>query len=189
MPALAIIYSPTHPAIMVKTQPTPPQPLTEFHDLSQFCSDRPELNQWLQKHALANQKAGASRTFVVCLDNQVIAYYCLAAGSILPEEASGKVRRKMPNPIPAIVLGRLAVDKTFAGQGFGTGLIKDAVQRSLQASASIGARVLLVHALDQRAQAFYLKRGFDPSPLKPTTLMLLLKDVKTTLTAAVKQIS
>lgn len=150
-----------------------PVPLTAGHDTSCFACRRSSLNTWLVKRALANAVSGASRTYVVCAaEGRVVGYYALSAGSIAAAAASGRLRRNMPDPLPVIVLGRLAVDTEWAGLGVGSGLLKDAVIRSIQASALIGVRALLCHAIDDEAVSFYAKHGFVASPVEPLTLML-----------------
>ena len=153
-----------------------PAPLTAEHDTSNFVCRHDSLNAWLSKRALANSASGASRTYVVCAaDLQVIGYYALAAGSIAAASVPGRLRRNMPDPLPVIVLGRLAVHTDWAGGGIGSGLLKDAVLRAVQASTLIGVRALLCHAIDDEAMGFYLKHGFVSSPLDPLTLMLGLQ--------------
>lgn len=150
-----------------------PAPLTAEHNTSQFVCRHDSLSEWLRKRALANAASGASRTYVVCApDRQLIGYYALSAGLIAAASVTGRLRRNMPDPLPVIVLGRLAVHAGWAGRGMGSGLLKDAVLRSIQASALIGARALLCHAIDEEAMGFYLKHGFVSSPLDPLTLML-----------------
>ena len=152
-----------------------PQQLTRIHDCSEFDSGEPALNDWLKRRALANQITGASRTFVLIGEhNQVLGYYALAAGAVAQAEATGAVRRNMPDPVPAMVLGRLAVDLSVQGKKLGTALLKDAVLRTLAVSENAGIRTLLVHAINEPAKQFYLQYGFSPSPVNPLTLMLLL---------------
>lgn len=134
------------------------------------------MDEWLVRRALPNQLAGASRTYVVIVENRVVAYYALASGSVIAGEAPGRVRRNMPNPIPVIVLGRLAVDQRWQGRGLGAALLRDAILRSLQAAEIVGIRAILVHALHEKAAAFYRKAGFQPSPISETVLMITLAD-------------
>lgn len=158
-------------------QPGVPAPLTAEHDTSGFVCRDASLSAWLGKRALANAVAGASRTYVVCAaQRQVVGYYALAAGSIPVASATGRLRRNMPDPLPVVVLGRLAVHSDWLGRGIGSGLLKDVVLRSIEASVLIGVRALLCHAIDDEAQAFYLKHGFAESPLDPRTLMIGLSD-------------
>jgi GNAT superfamily N-acetyltransferase len=152
-----------------------PQPLAQMHDLSIFDCGEPVLNEWLKRRAFANQVSGASRTFVVSGEhNQVLAYYSLAAGAIALGEAIGSVRRNMPDPIPVMVLGRLAVDRTCQGQQLGSALLKDALLRTVSVAENVGIRALLVHAINDAAKQFYVQRGFQQSPINPYTLMLKL---------------
>ncbi|MFE1748571.1 GNAT family N-acetyltransferase [Coleofasciculus sp. H7-2] len=158
---------------------TPPEPLQATHDVETFDCGKPSLNDWLRKRALENEATGASRTYVVCYENQVVGYYSLANGSAIHSEAPGKIKRNMPDPIPVMVLGRLAVDINHQRKGIGKGLVKDAILRTLQASEIAGIRAILVHALDEDAKRFYVdKCGFTPSPVHPLTLMVTLADVK-----------
>jgi GNAT superfamily N-acetyltransferase len=153
-----------------------PVPISTEHDTSGFSCRHDSLSQWLKRRALANALSGATRTYVVCADRtRVVGYYALAAGSIAIESAPARMRRNMPDPLPVIVLGRLAVADEWSGLGIGSGLLKDAVLRSLQAADIIGACALLCHAIDDEAKAFYAKHGFVESPMQPLTLMLGLR--------------
>ncbi len=156
---------------------TAPEPLTAQHDRTSFDCGAPSLNDWLQKRALKNAASGASQSFVVCENQEVIGYYALATGSVARQEAPGNVRRSMPDPIPVIVLGRLAVDLKWQGSGIGPGLLKDAVIRAVSVAQQVGVRALLVHALDEKAKGFYTLHGFIESPMDSMTLMLSLKVV------------
>lgn len=152
----------------------PPRPIQASDDLSLFDSGRPVVDDWLRQRAIRNQEAGASRTYVVCENARVVGYYVLASGSVECEKAPGKVRRNMPDPIPVMLMGRLAVDLTWQGKGLGRALLKDAVQRTLKAADIAGMRALLVHALDQQAAKFYRHHGFLESPIDLLVLMLPL---------------
>lgn len=151
---------------------TAPTPLRDEHRLEDFRCTSPELAKWLIQRARKNHREGASRCFVVCEGRDVIAYYALAASAVSLALAPGSVRRNMPDPIPVAVLGRLAVHQDWVGRGIGSGLLKDAVLRTLQASRELGIRALLCHAIDDAATVFYLQRGFARSPIEPMTLML-----------------
>jgi len=142
-----------------------------------FDCGEPSPNDWLVRRARANQVSGASRTFVVCRDGFVVGYYALAAGGVASTAAPGRVRRNMPDPIPMAVLGRLAVDRSLHGQGVGRAMLRDAVLRTLQASAAIGVRGILVQAISENAARFYRACGFVPSPGDPMLLMATLGDV------------
>ncbi len=153
-----------------------PERLTSEHVFEDFDSGHPALDEWLRRRALRNEAEGASRTYVVCQDGRVVGFYCLANGAVLQAGAPGRVRRNMPDPIPVMVLGRLAVDRRFQGRGLGKALLRDAVLRTLQAAHIAGIRAILVHAKDEDARAFYQRCGFLPSPIDSLTLMLPLKD-------------
>jgi GNAT superfamily N-acetyltransferase len=148
--------------------------LNASHVLSEFDCVYQDLNDWLKRRAMANQTANASKTYVVCDGINVVGYYALAPGGVDQKVVTGKLRRNMPNPIPVIVLGRLAVDQKREGAGVGKGLIKDAVLRASQVAEIIGGRAMLCHAIDENAKNFYLKHGFIESPLEPLTVMLSL---------------
>lgn len=155
-----------------------PAPLTEQHDTVGFSSGTDSLDQWLKRRALKNQVQGASRTYVVCDGTRVVAYYALASGAVASAGATGRFRRSMPDPIPVVVLGRLAVDGGMQGRGFGRALIRDAALRVMQAADAIGIRGMVVQALSDDARFFYEKVGFEPSPLDPNLLMIALADLK-----------
>ena len=159
-------------------QVSKPSPFSEQHDCSAFDCGEPSLNDWLRRNALANQMSGASRTFVItgaeAAASCVVGYYALAAGAVSHAEASGSIRRNMPDPIPLMVLGRLAIDCSCHGQGLGSALLKDAILRTLNVAKNVGIRALLVHALHDQARAFYLHHGFSVSPISATTLLLRL---------------
>lgn len=152
-----------------------PELLSYQHKIEQFDCGEEVLNQWLKKSALKNQQNNSSRTFVVCDENQnVVAFYALASGAVSHISVTGNIRRNMPDPIPVIVLGRLAVDRRLQGQHLGVGLLKDVVLRAKAVSNQIGVKALIVHALNEQAKQFYLKYGFSVSPINEMTLMLKL---------------
>jgi len=153
-----------------------PQPLAQIHDCSGFDCGEPTLNEWLKRRALANQITGASRTFVLVGEfDRVLGYYALAAGAVAHANATGAVRRNMPDPVPVMVLGRLAVDLSCQGKKLGAALLKDAVLRTVAVSENAGMRALLAHALNEPARQFYIQYGFSASPVNPLTLMLPLR--------------
>jgi len=155
-----------------------PQALSDRHALDAFDSGEGSLDEWLKRRAKLNQSTGASRTFVVADDDErVFGYYALSAGAVSHELATGAVRRNMPDPVPVIVLARLAVDRQAQGIQLGAGMLKDAVHRAVTVSQDAGVRALLVHALHHRARQFYEHHGFQASTLHPLTLMLRLPGV------------
>ncbi len=133
------------------------------------------MDNWLKQRAMKNQVTGASRTFVSCDGSKVLAYYSLASSAVTTNAAPGRFRRNMP--IPVVVLGRLAVDKSLHGQGVGRALVRDAGLRVIQVADTIGIRGMLVHALSDEAREFYLRVGFEPSPIDPMMLMVTLGDL------------
>ena len=153
-----------------------PEKLNRSHDLSQFQCGEPALDEWLRRRALPNEESGASRTYVICAGRQVVGYSALAAGAVGHAEAPGRVRRNMPDPIPVMVIGRLAMDVMFQGRGIGPALLRDAILRTLQAAEIAGIRAILVHAISERAKLFYEKCGFTASPIAPMTLMVTVKE-------------
>lgn len=164
-----------------------PTPITPGHRVDAFACGKAPLDDWLKAHALDNE-GKASRTYVVtALTGQdagaVVAYYTLAYGSVTREEVSRKIRHGLPNPVPIMVLGRLAVDARHAGKGLGPSLLREAMQRTLQASGIAGLRALLVHALDDDAVGFYAKFGFQIFPSGSRTLVLPIETIRSSITA------
>jgi GNAT superfamily N-acetyltransferase len=155
-----------------------PQPLSDQHQLADFESGEPSLDDWLKRRAARNQANGSSRTYVVCEGDAVIGYYCLAAGAIGHAEAPPSLKRNRPDPVPVLVLGRLAIHKEHHQKGIGTALLNDAIRRAMQAADIAGITALLVQAISEQARRFYLSRGFVESPIKPMTLCLMLATVR-----------
>ena len=155
-----------------------PQPLTARHQLADFDSGEPTLDDWLKRRAAKNQTNGSSRTYVVCEGDTVIGYYALAAGAIGHAEAPSGLKGNRPDPIPVLVLGRLAIHKDHHQRGIGTALLGNAIRRAIQAAEIAGVTALLVHAISEQARRFYLSRGFIESPIKPMTLCLMLATVE-----------
>jgi len=153
---------------------TAPAPLSSDHQVAEFISGEVVLDDWLRQKGLKNQALGAARTFVVCKaeTKRVVGFYSLATGSVNHVEATGNLRRNMPDPIPVIILARLAVDITFHGQGLGADLLHDAVLRCYRVAENIGVRAIMVHALTDEAKAFYIHHGFKVSQTQERTLFL-----------------
>lgn len=155
-----------------------PVPLAPEHELDAFSSGIVPLDEWLKRRARRNEAEGASRTFVCCYGRRVVGYCSLAAGSVLHDAATGRVRRNMPDPVPAVLIGRLAVDRAWQGKGIGADLLYDAVLRIVGAAETVGVRAILVHAISDEAKSFYQRHGFRASPLDPMTLMVTVDEAQ-----------
>lgn len=154
-----------------------PQPIRADQELAAFGCGEDALDLWLKTRAL-NNESRFSRTFVVCDGNEVVAYYCISAGSVQRADAPGKLRRNPPDAIPVSVIGRLAVDRRHAGRRLGADLLADALRRIAMASRSIGIAAVLVHAKDERAKRFYLASAeFIEHPADSRTLFLPIETV------------
>jgi GNAT superfamily N-acetyltransferase len=154
-----------------------PEPINVSHRLDDFDSGVEVLDAWLRRRALANERASASRTFVVADGAVVRAYYTLSAACVAAQEVAGRIRRNMPDPIPATLLGRLAVDRRLQGRGLARALVADAALRTLGASQTLGIRCLIVHALSNDAARFWEHLGFTPSPREPLLPAIKLTDL------------
>jgi len=158
-----------------------PAHLTVEHEIEGFYSGEETLDTWLRERAFANMEVSASRTYVICPSgsSKVIGYYAICMGQILNQETVGSMRRNMPRQIPAVILGRLAIDKKWQDQGLGKALLQDAVQRSVRAAKQVSARLLIAHAISPEAEAFYLHYGFTRLPIEtPTYALDLIKFAK-----------
>ena len=158
-----------------------PQLLTSEHNVSDFKSKSEPLNKWLKEKALKNHQGDTARTYVVTIENQVIGYYCLATSSVTHLIATSKAKRNAPDPIPCMLIGRLAVNIDWEGRGIGSGLLRDAIFRTLNVAEIAGIRCILVHAKDEESKNSYLKHRFQESPIQPLTLMMTLKDIRASL--------
>jgi len=163
---------------------TRPLPLTADHDIAGFRCGEDSLDEWLRRYALTNQASGSARNFVTCLDGRIVGYYALASGAVSRASAPARVAKAMPEPVPVLLLARLAVDQTVQGQGLGWRLLRDAILRTLQVADHVGVRALLGHALDQGAADFYARYDFQPSPTDPLHMVLLLKDARALMRAS-----
>ncbi|HQR06722.1 MAG TPA: GNAT family N-acetyltransferase [Gemmatales bacterium] len=156
--------------------------LTANMDTTTFECGEPTLDTWLKKRALSNETLGASRTYVVLAGNVVVGYHALAAASLRHDQVTGRFRRNKPDPIPVLLLARLAVDRRYQGLGLAHHLFQDVVRRSFQVLEIAGVVAIMVHAVSPAARSFYLKLGFSESLTNPMTLFLLLKDAMQVLT-------
>jgi len=159
-----------------------PEPLGKHHRVDEFECGEPALDEWLERHAGAAQASDSARVFVVTLEDgeTVVGYYALAAAQVAPEEATARALKGQPpaRPVPAILLARLAVDRSHQGAGLGRSLLQDVLLRCVAAAEAIGARVLLVHAKHIAAKEWYMQFGFEESPTDPLHLLMLLKDIR-----------
>ncbi|MCM7470864.1 GNAT family N-acetyltransferase [Enterobacter asburiae] len=155
---------------------TAPEPLSSVHQLAEFVSGETVPDDWLKQRGLKNLALGAARTFVVCKTDtkQVAGYYSLATGCVNRLEATGSLSRNMPDPIPVIILARLAVDVSFRGKGLGADLLHDAVLRYYRVAENTGVRAIMVHALTEETKSFYLHHGFKALQTQERTLFLKL---------------
>ena len=154
-----------------------PCPIAEHHNFDAFNCGVSSLDNWLRKRARSNECSCASRTYVLCDGDRVIGYYALASGSLANKMAPDKIKRNRPDPIPVMVLGRLAIDREYQGNKPGDALLRDAILRVLQAADIAGIKAVLVHAISAEAQKFYVDRGFIVSPFEPMTLALPLASI------------
>jgi GNAT superfamily N-acetyltransferase len=155
-----------------------PRPISADDDVAGFDSGEPSLDAYLRGRALANHVEGASRCFVTSRDGRVVGFYALASAAVDRADTPGRVRRNMPDPVPVILLSRLAIDAQEQGKGLGAQLLRDAIARVVAAAEIVGVRALLVHALHEQAREFYAHFDFEPSPTDPLHLLLLIKDAR-----------
>jgi GNAT superfamily N-acetyltransferase len=156
-----------------------PLALNATHQLEKFDCGKPTLNEWLIRHAKQAQSSGSAKTYVVTESDRIAGYFSLTVGQIDTLEAPDRVRKGMGNyPIPVIILARLAVAVADQGRGVGIGLLQEAILRTLLIAEQAGVRALLTHPLDEEAQAFYGRFGFETSPVREKQLFLLLKDAR-----------
>ena len=159
-------------------------PVTPIHfddDLSSFDCGVERLNRWLVERAKANEDKLASRTYVVKQGGRVVGFYAISTASIFHADATGSVRRNMPDPIPVILLGQLGVDRSMQGKRLGVNLLQDALLRILEVSKVIGTRVVTVDAISDEARAFYLRFGFAPKQTDPMRLFLDIRAIEAAL--------
>jgi len=156
-----------------------PDLLADAHRVDEFDCGEDHLNTWLRERARRNQADGSSRTWVVADNQRVVGFYASSTAVLLRASAAKRAARNQPDPLPALLLGRLAVDQKLQGRGLGAALLKHFLLKSIEVAELTGVRVLLVHAKDQPVADFYLRHGFEPSPVDDLTLMVLVKDLRT----------
>lgn len=160
-----------------------PSILSDHHIVDKFDCGEHTLDDWLKKRAAKNNATDTSRSYVICNNkNEVVGYYCLSAGAISRESTPKMMRRNMPDPLPVLVLGRLAIHKNYHNKGLGSALLRDAMIRSISIAENAGVFAILIHALSDKAKQFYISRGFVESPVQSMTLMMTLATIRTILT-------
>jgi GNAT superfamily N-acetyltransferase len=153
--------------------------LHRTHDVERFTCGQPELDRFLIRHALQAQQSNSSQTYVAVSDNEIVGFYTIVAGEVQHAQAPERVVKGMSrHPIPLLVLARLAVHTAAQGRGIGSGLLLDALGRTLQVADMIGVRALAVHAKDDQAVAFYRHFGFTPSATDARHLFMIVKDIR-----------
>ncbi len=153
--------------------------LRRDHPVEAFDCGREELNRYLARYAWQNQQAGAAQTYVGIVGEAIVGYHTLAVGHVTLEDAPQRLTKGLAkHPVPIMLLARLAIDRRWQGQGVGKALLRDAMQRTLQAADIAGIRAFAVHAKDEEARRFYEHFDFMPSPTDPLHLFVLLKDVR-----------
>ncbi len=162
-----------------------PEPLSVRHDVSQFSCGKPALDTWLKTRALSNQDKGFTVVTVIHDDDRVVGYYGLAPTAVVPSVIPRSIKTgQPPNPVSCLLLGQLATDKGWTGQGIASGLLRHALIRCVAGARLIGGRALVVNALDQEAANFWRRRGFLPSKDDPLTLFRSIPDIAASLKAA-----
>jgi GNAT superfamily N-acetyltransferase len=162
-----------------------PEPLSALHNVSEFSCGKPSLDHWLKARALSNQEKGFTAVMVVHEAYRVVGYYGLAPAAVVPAVLPRSIRTgQPPDPVPCLLLAQLATDLDWAGQGIGTGLVKHALQRCIQAAALIGGRALMVNAVDLEAAEFWRRRGFIVSKDEPLVLFRSMGDIAASLGAS-----
>ncbi len=162
-----------------------PEPLTSAHDVSEFSCGKPVLDHWLKTRALSNQQKGFTAVLVIHEAARVVGYYGLAPTAVVPAVLPRSIRTgQPPDPVPCLLLGQLATDTGWAGQGIGTGLVKHALQRCVLASSLIGGRALMVNAVDEEAALFWERRGFLRSKDDHLVLLRSIPDIAASLRTA-----
>lgn len=165
-----------------------PRPITSGDVVEGFRCGEESLDGWLHRRALANHASGATRCFVACRQGRVVGYYALSTGAVQRADATARAGHGMPDPVPVVLLARLAVDLEEHGRHLGSHLLRDAIARTVAAADIVGVRALLVHSLNEQARAFYLHFGFETSPIHDLHLMLLMKDARAALRTATRPI-
>lgn len=161
-----------------------PEPLTALHDLTGFACGKPALDHWLKTRALSNVQKGFTFVMVVREGGRVVGYYGLSPTAVAPEILPRSISGQPPDPVPCFLLGQLGTDLAWSGRGVGTGLLKHALLRCIQASELVGGRAVVVNAVDFEAAAYWMKQDFLASKDNPLVLFRKLGDIRASLAAA-----
>lgn len=155
-----------------------PEELNSGHRVANFTCGQAALDDWLKRRALKSHLARDSRVYVVCNDaGEVVGYYAICSSVVARKDATPKIRRNAPDPVPMVLIARLAVCQDMQNRGIGSALIRDAIFRTINASAHVGVKGILLHAMDDEAASFYAHLGFQPSPVDSRLMMVRLKDI------------
>lgn len=158
---------------------TPARKLEPDDPVDIFDCGQPDLNHYLRRYAWSNQKANSAQTYIVRAGSTIAGYYSLSVAGVDHAAVPPRVARGLArHPVPVMLLARLAVSQDFQGQGLGAALLKDALLRTVQAADIAGIRAVIVHAKNEAVQQWYLRFGFEPGPIHPFHLFLLLKDIQ-----------
>jgi GNAT superfamily N-acetyltransferase len=153
--------------------------LARHHPIDDFDCGNEALNRFLIRFAFPNQQANASQTYVGSADDQIIGFYTLVVSEVGYQDAPERLKKGLArHPVPLMLLARLAVSLNWQGKGIGAGLLKNAMQRTLQAADIGGIRAFATHAKTDQARGFYEHFGFIPSPTDPLHLFILIKDIQ-----------
>jgi len=154
---------------------TPPRPLREDDDRSTFDCGRDSLNQWFHRHAWRNQEANVSRTSVTCdaKTGEIVGYVSLSAAQVERAHLPKSAQRNRPDPIPALLLGQLAVDQRYQGKGYARSLLLFALATAVRLSRDIGCFGVITHPLDDDLRAFYARFGSEDLPFDPSRAMVV----------------
>jgi GNAT superfamily N-acetyltransferase len=154
---------------------TPPRPLLEDDERSQFDCGRDSLNAWFRRHAWHNHVSGISRTNVICDagTKSIVGYVTLSAAQIEREFLAKAHQRNKPDPVPATLMGQLAIHKAYQGQGHARSLLLFALTAALRASREVGSFGVLTHPIDEQAREFYRRWGFEDVPFDPRRSMIV----------------
>lgn len=164
---------------MHQLKPEPIRKLAATDSLDHFDCGQIALNQFLQRHALNNQRANSAQTYVCCVKGKIAGFYSLAVGSLAHKTAPERISKGLArHPIPVMILARLAVDQAWQGKGLGRALLKNALLRTIQAADIAGIQAIIAHAKDEKARHWYKGFDFVDGPADPYQLFLLLKDLK-----------